>query len=84
MDFAVDFVSILTTILSIAIVGRSVLSWVDLGPSNPLVIIIFQITEPVLAPIRRVLPNFGGLDLSPLAAIVGLNIIRYILIRILS
>ena len=58
--------------LYIAILGRVILSWVQIPPSNPLypiANIIFQVTEPILAPLRRVLPKFGMLDLSPMVAI---------------
>ena len=58
--------------LYIAILGRVILSWVQIPPSNPLYPIatmIFQVTEPILAPLRRVLPKFGMLDLSPMVAI---------------
>ena len=66
----------------IAIVGRSVLSWVNLGDDHPIVVIVYRTTEPILGPIRRLLPNTGTLDLSPLAALVGLMLIRYVINRI--
>ncbi len=72
----------LTFILMIAIVGRSVLSWVNLGDDHPIVVIVYRTTEPILGPIRRLLPNTGTLDLSPLAALVGLMLIRYVINRI--
>ena len=58
--------------LYIAILGRVILSWVQIPPSSPfypIANIIFQVTEPILAPLRRVLPKFGMLDLSPMVAI---------------
>ncbi len=82
MEFLVNFVGTLTFILMIAIVGRSVLSWVNLGNEHPLVVIVYRTTEPILGPIRRLLPNTGALDLSPLAALVCLMLIRYIVGKI--
>ena len=82
MEFLVNFVGALTFILMIAIVGRSVLSWVNLGDDHPIVVIVYRTTEPILGPIRRLLPNTGTLDLSPLAALVGLMLIRYVINRI--
>ena len=82
MDFLVSFVSTLTTILSIAIVGRSVVSWVNLGNDHPVVVIVVQVTEPILGPIRRLLPNTGNLDFSPIVAIVALLLIRVIIGRL--
>jgi YggT family protein len=46
-----------------------------INPSNPLVIALHEITEPILAPIRQVLPRFGMIDLSPMVAIIVLNLI---------
>ncbi len=70
------FVDLLITALYFALLARVVLSWVKLSPTNPLVVIIFQITEPMLAPIRRVLPKMGMLDLSPMIALLVLFAIR--------
>ena len=82
MEFLVNFVGTLTTILSIAIVGRAVLSWMNLGEDHPIVVVVYRTTEPILGPIRRLLPNTGTLDLSPIAALVALMIIRYVINRI--
>ena len=49
------------------IIARAVLSWVNPDPYNPIVRFIHNITEPVLAPIRRKIPtSFGGIDFSPI------------------
>ncbi len=72
----------LTTILSVAIVGRTLLSWVNLGNDHPIVVIVVQITEPILGPIRRLLPNTGNMDFSPIVAIVALLLIRYVIGKI--
>ena len=49
------------------IVARAVLSWVNLDPRNPIIRFIHNVTEPVLAPIRRRLPlAYGGIDFSPI------------------
>lgn len=50
------------------ILVRVLLSFISVERSNPIVPLIYQLTEPVLSPLRRALPSFGGLDLSPLAA----------------
>lgn len=60
-----------------AIIGGALLSWV--APQSPVVHLIFQITEPVLAPCRRLLPAMGGLDLSPIIAIIGIHIAEILL-----
>ena len=59
------------------ILARSVLSWFPVNPSSPVAQIarvVFNITEPVLAPVRRAMPRMGQFDLSPLVVLVGLQI----------
>ncbi|MCH7745892.1 MAG: YggT family protein [Chloroflexi bacterium] len=75
-DFAVIFISWLTNILYAALIGRVILSWINVSPSNPISIFIFQVTEPILAPIRRLLPKMGALDLSPMIAIILITVLR--------
>ena len=75
----VTFVDVLATVLYIAMIGRVIMSWINVGPSNPLypiAQIIYQVTEPVLAPLRRVLPSFGMLDFSPMVALLLIFFIR--------
>jgi YggT family protein len=69
----VEFVCLLLTLFVIAMFGRIVLSWFPISPDSPLSSVfnvLYTITEPVLGPIRRVLPPIGmggmGLDLSPM------------------
>ncbi|TNJ21432.1 hypothetical protein CF111_13375 [Aeromonas sobria] len=57
---------------------RAILSWVSQG-RNPIEYVMHQLTEPFLAPIRRVLPALGGLDLSVLVAFIGLQAINFLL-----
>lgn len=59
------------------IIGGAILSWV--APQSPAVHLIFQVTEPVLAPCRRLLPNMGGFDLSPIIAILGIQVLEILL-----
>jgi YggT family protein len=56
-----------------------ILSWVRLEPDNPLLRITNTLTEPVLSRIRRVLPAFGGLDLSAMVLLLGLRLLRRLL-----
>lgn len=76
IDVFVRFVVILTEVLSWAILVRAILSWFpNISRGNPLVDLLFQVTEPVLAPIRRVMPTLGGIDFSPLVAFFVLRFI---------
>lgn len=58
------------------VLASVILSWVRLQPSNPLVQVVTALTEPVLKPIRAVLPNVAGMDLSPLVLLLALSAIR--------
>jgi YggT family protein len=67
-----------------ALIISVILSWVAQGSHNPAVELINQICEPLLAPIRRILPSMGGLDLSPIVAFLVLNLIDMLVIRNLA
>ncbi|MCY4578316.1 MAG: YggT family protein [Chloroflexi bacterium] len=77
------FINILFYVLWAAILGRVILSWINLSPQNPIVVLIYGITEPILAPIRRVLPSMGMLDLSPMIALIVLMVIQRILLSLI-
>ncbi|MFQ5880726.1 MAG: YggT family protein [Dehalococcoidia bacterium] len=72
-------------VLTAAIFLRVILSWASLvfpiSPTNPLVVALHEITEPILAPLRRVLPRFGMIDLSPMVALFVLLAIREVVAR---
>ncbi|GAA0341745.1 YggT family protein [Bowmanella denitrificans] len=57
---------------------RAILSWFSQG-RNPMELVLYQLTEPLLAPIRRILPPMGGLDLSVLVAIIAIQFLTYLL-----
>ncbi|MFQ5814559.1 MAG: YggT family protein [Anaerolineae bacterium] len=66
---------ILIRLLGFAIFIRVVLSWlpllgINIDPRNPIVTLIHDITEPILGPLRQILPRFGMMDISPLVAIL--------------
>ena len=66
---------ILAIVLLIAIAIRVVFSLIGFDTSNPLSVFVQEITEPILAPIRQVMPRIGMLDLSPMVAYFVLIII---------
>lgn len=63
------------TFFTVAIFVRAILSWFNMDPRNPLVQMLSAVTEPILDPIRRIMPGLGGLDLSPLVAMFLLQFI---------
>jgi YggT family protein len=83
MDVILRYVSLLTTVLTFAIFARAILSWFPNASqgNNPIVALLYQITEPILAPIRNILAGFGlrTIDLSPMVAIFALYAIQRII-----
>ena len=71
----IDFI---ITLYILVVIARVILSWINYNPHNPIVRFIYDITEPVLLRIRRFLPLFGGLDLSPVILILALYILKAI------
>ena len=67
----------------VAIFIRIILSWTGMDPRNPVVVFLHDITEPILSPIRQFMPRLGLLDLSPMVAIILLNLIRVFAGRLL-
>lgn len=81
--FLVRFVEILTTVLTYAIFFRAILSWFPIPADNPIVQLVHQMTEPVLAPLRRVIPRVGMIDITPLVALLLLQVVGEMIIRVL-
>jgi YggT family protein len=73
---ALGLVGLLVNIYFFALLGMIILSWVAPGSSHPAVYLLHQITEPVMAPVRKMLPSMGGLDLSPILLFILINIIQ--------
>ncbi|MBU2512786.1 YggT family protein [bacterium] len=78
---------ILSTILSIltyAIIIRALLSWIRSNPNNPLVRLLNQVTDPIMKPFERLVPSLGGLDITPIIAIVLIQGVQWLLPRLLG
>jgi len=74
-------VELIVNVLWLAILGRVLLSWFpEVNRNNPIVVIIYQISEPILSPLRRVVPRMGSFDLTPMIAIILLWLISSILL----
>ena len=60
---------------------RVLISWVSPDPSNPIVQFLVAVTDPVLVPLRRIIPPLGMFDLSPLVAILAIQALQHFLVR---
>jgi len=84
MNLLADFVDLFFTLLNLAILARVLLSWVRVNPYHPAVELLYRITEPILAPLRRVIPPVGMMDISPIIAMFLLQIIGQVLVAIIG
>ncbi len=75
-----DLLSLAVNIFMVAILIQVVLSWVGQGAHNPLTTMIYSLTEPVLRPVRRLIPPIGGMDLSPLVVLISIPLIKMLVI----
>jgi len=69
-------IALLVNIYFFALLAMIILSWVAAGSRHPAIYLLYQITEPVMAPFRRVLPPMGGLDFSPILVFILINVIQ--------
>ena len=70
---------IVLNIYFFAILAVIILSWVSPGSYNPFVLLLNQLTEPVMTPFRKMLPSLGGLDLSPILVFLSINVLTKVL-----
>jgi YggT family protein len=75
-----EMISLTINIFLFAILIGVIISWINPGSYNPAISLIHSLTEPLLAPVRRRMPQMGGLDLSPMVVMVGLVVLEMLLI----
>ena len=75
-----ELLSLCTTIFFWSILIRVILSWVNPGLRHPAIAVVHTLSEPVLAPVRRLLPATGGFDLSPIFVLIALQLVNLLLI----
>jgi len=87
MFIIANFLNAVTYVLEFAlniymyiIIARAILSWVNPDPYNPIVNFLYRVTDPVLYRVRRMLPDMGGLDLSPLIVLLAIFFMQKFLV----
>jgi len=73
-------VALVINIFLFAILIQVIISWINPGSYNPVLGLIHSLTEPLLAPVRRRMPDMGGLDLSPMVVMIRLVVLEMLLI----
>jgi YggT family protein len=78
-------VTVIAQVLILVLIARAILSWLPrIGVLTPVATVLDGITEPILSPIRRRLPLFGGLDLSPLVALLLISVVEALVLALLA
>lgn len=75
-----ELVELFLNIFLFAILIQVILSWINPGTYNPVVSILYSLTDPVLRPARQMIPAMGGLDLSPIIVLIGIQLAKMLLI----
>jgi len=75
------FIDILFQVLIFAIIGRALLSWFGMDARHPIGRVLFEVTEPILGPMRRVIPMIGMLDITPIVAILLLQFLQSMVLQ---
>ena len=83
MEIICTFIEFLTLALIFAIIARALASWFVQDPGNPIVAMLNDITEPIVGPVRRFMPNTGMIDFSPLVALILLQLLRTVLLNLI-
>lgn len=78
---AARLTSLVLTLLFWAILIRAILSWVQPDPRNPIVQFLDRVTNPILYPLQRIIPPLGGIDLSPLVAMLLIELLKGLLVN---
>ncbi|HQZ88584.1 MAG TPA: YggT family protein [Thermomicrobiales bacterium] len=78
LQIAITFLQVMTW----AVVGRALISWVDPQGTNPISRFLVQLTEPIVGPIRSVVPRIGMIDISPIFAILLLQVLARMLAQV--
>jgi len=71
----ITFIKLLSTLLWVLILARVLISWTNPRGGGPVTAFVYQLTEPILAPIRRLIPPTSGIDWSPLIAMLILSVV---------
>lgn len=79
-----SFIGIFFDILSLAVLARVLLSWVPTGGAANLRAFLHDVTEPVMAPFRRIIPRIGMIDISPIVVLIALDLVKSILLSLIS
>lgn len=79
-----SFAELLNQLINIffyAIIALAVLSWLNPMVHSPIIDVLFRLTEPIMRPVRRVIPTISGLDISPIPVLIGLKLVTILIVQ---
>jgi YggT family protein len=79
-----ELLSLGINVFIIAIIVQVIISWINPGSYNPVISLLYSLTTPVLRPIQQLIPPISGIDLSPLFALIGLQVLRMLILPLLA
>jgi YggT family protein len=79
MNILLRLINLAFTLYSLAFIARALLSWFRISYYHPVARVLIRITEPLLAPLRRYIPPVGGLDFTPMVALLILWLVEQLL-----
>ncbi|HPF20783.1 MAG TPA: YggT family protein [Syntrophomonas sp.] len=79
-----NIVNVMFEVYSFLIIAQVLMSWIPHDRYHPVFRFIEEITEPVLTPFRRLIPSVGGIDFSPIIALMALELVRRIILSLLA
>jgi YggT family protein len=80
-DNVIQLLVALINLYSLILLARIILSWIpNVDRSNQIVQLLYQLTEPVLEPVRRTIPPLGMIDISPIIVFIGLRILQSVVL----
>jgi YggT family protein len=80
----IELIVLMINVFIFAIFVQVILSWINSGAYNPVNALLHSLTSPVLAPIQRLIPPISGMDLSPLFALIGLQVLKMLFAPLLG
>lgn len=80
----INIIVVAANLISLLILARVLLSWVQVDRYHPVVKFLYDVTEPILAPVRNLMPQVGMMDFSPIIVFFLIQVIEQVLVYVIS
>jgi|TARA_B100000959_G_C14818705_1_gene556893 YggT family protein len=82
VNYLLEIIGTAMNLMAYAIIARALSTWFPSARNNPLIIILYRITDPILIPLSRVIPRAGMFDFSPMVAVFGLFFLSWVFLNV--